>query len=98
MKGTTIRVSIPVAETVTLVCVLRSPEVSVTREPASTGQVGCAINETHTRRIVGLRTEPFGVFVGGQAIVGASASATPHPAARPTDSLAWLDEIEPGLT
>jgi hypothetical protein len=98
VKGTTIRVSIPVEETVALVCVLRSPEVSVTRAHTRTGHFGCAINETHTRRIVSLRTEPFGVFVGGQAIVGASAPATPRPAARPTDSLAWLDEIEPGLT
>jgi hypothetical protein len=96
--GTTIRVSIPVEETVTLVCVLRSPEVSVTRTPTRTGQIDCAINETHARRIVSLRPEPFGVFVGGQAIVGASAPTTPRPTTRPGDSLEWLDEIEPGLT
>ena len=98
MTGTTIRVTVPVEETVALICVLRSPEVSVTRARTRIGQIGCAINETHTRRIVSLRTDPFGVFVGGQAIVGANAATTPRAAARPTDSLEWLDEIEPGLS
>ncbi len=98
VKGATIRVSIPVEEAVTLVCVLRSPEVSVTRTRTRAGHFGCAIGELHRRRIVSVRTEPFDVVVGGRAIVGATTSALPRPAARPTDSLAWLDEIEPGLT
>lgn len=96
--GTTIRVTVPVKATVALVCVVRSPEVSVTRTRGRAGQIGCAIDETHTRRIVSLRQEPFGVFVGGRAIVGANGSTTSRPAARPIDSLEWLDEIEPGLT
>lgn len=92
--GTTIRVSVPVRDSVTLVSVLRSPEASVTRVPARAGQIACAIDEGHTRRILGVRLDPFGVFVGGRAIVGATAPSPPHTPARATGSLEWLDEID----
>jgi hypothetical protein len=94
VTGTTIRVTIPVKETLALVCVLRSPEVSVARTRSRIGQIGCAINETHTRRVVSLRPEPFGVFVGGRAIVGATSPAPERTAATPSNSLEWLDEID----
>jgi hypothetical protein len=93
MTGTTIRVSVPVRETIALVCVLRSPEVSVTRARTRIGQISCAIDEGHTRRILSVRLDPFGVFVGGRAIVGASAPA-PRDPSRPSGSLEWLDEID----
>jgi hypothetical protein len=94
VTGTTIRVSIPVQEMTVLVCVLRSPEVSVTRTGSRTGQIGCAIDEGHVRRVVSLRLDPFGVFVGGRAIVGAPAPATPPAPTRANSSLEWLDEID----
>ena len=91
--GTTIRISVPVPEAVTLVSVLRSPEVAVTRTRTRAGYVGCAIDEGHTRRILSLRLDPFGVFVGGRAIVGAS-TAPAEAGSRTPDSLEWLDEID----
>jgi hypothetical protein len=94
ITGTTIRVSIPVQETVSLVCVLRSPEVSVTRARTRIGQIGCAIEGTHARRIVSLRPDPFGVFVGGQAVVATTGLAAPRRAAPAPDSMEWLDEID----
>jgi len=92
--GTTIRVSVPVRESVALVSVLRSPEVSVTRVQARGGQIGCAIDEGHTRRILGVHLDPFGVFVGGRAIVGATPPPPPRALSRTTDSLEWLDDID----
>jgi hypothetical protein len=93
VASTTIRVSIPVQETLALVSVLRSPEVSVTRTRARIGQIGCAINDSHLRRVVSIRPEPFGVFVGGRAIVDAANPDAPATAA-PSKSLEWLDEID----
>ena len=86
--------TIPLQETVSLVCLRRSPEVSVTRVRSRVGHIGCAIEEAHTRRIVSVRPDPFGVFVGGRAIVTGDGRATPRSAARPSDSLEWLDEID----
>jgi hypothetical protein len=94
VNGATIRVSIPVQEMLAVVCVVRSPEVSVVRTRSRIGQIGCAIDERHMRRVVGLRLDPFGVFVGGRAIVGGSAPTPPHTTTGTNNSLAWLDEID----
>ncbi|HKW13815.1 MAG TPA: hypothetical protein VJS69_04955, partial [Candidatus Krumholzibacteria bacterium] len=94
VTGTTIRVTIPVQEMLALVCVVRSPEVSVTMTRSRVGEIGCAITENHVRRLVSLRLDPFGVFVGGRAIVGASATTRSRTSANANDSLEWLDEID----
>jgi hypothetical protein len=94
VTGTAIRVSVPVHETIALVCVLRSPEVSVTRARTRIGQIGCAVNEGHVRRILSLRLDPFAVFVGGRTIVDASAPPSSRDPSRPSGSLEWLDEID----
>lgn len=94
-SGTTIRVSIPVEQTVVLACAFRLPEVTVTRARTRIGHVGCAIEDGHTRRIVSVRMDPFAVFVGGRAVTASDpARGTPAPAARPSDALEWLDEID----
>jgi hypothetical protein len=43
--------------------------------------------------VVSIRPEPFGVFVGGRAIVDAANPDAPATAA-PSKSLEWLDEID----
>jgi hypothetical protein len=93
--GTTIRVSVPVQQTVVLVSVIRLPEVSVTRARTRVGEVGCAISEPHgVRRIVSLRLDPFAVTVGGRVITGSgTAPATVHAPAG-SSSLEWLDELD----
>jgi hypothetical protein len=93
--GTTIRVSVPVQQTVVLVSVIRLPEVSVTRARARVGEVGCAISEPHgVRRIVSFRLDPFAVTVGGRVITGSgTAPATVH-APVGSSSLEWLDELD----
>lgn len=93
-NGTTIRVRVPVREPVVVVCALRSPEVAVTRAQSREGHIAFSIDNGHVRRLVNVRFDPFGVFVGGRAIVG----ATPRPSSRAPGtapvSLAWLDEID----
>lgn len=104
--GTTIRVSVPVAsrQTVSLVSVLRVPEVSVevtrtdsdTRTRTRAGQMEYVISESHARRIVSLRLDPFGVYIGGHAIIGSDATPAAVHARAGSDSLEWLDEIKLG--
>jgi hypothetical protein len=92
--GTTIRVRVPLPQTVVLVSVLRKPDVSVTRARTGVGEIGCAVVEGHTRRIVSLRLDPFAVQVGGRLITGSSAAFPPSPTPSVPDSLEWLDELE----
>jgi len=92
--GTTIRVTRTVREAATLVCALRSPEVSVTHQDARGDLIACVIDELHVRRLVDVRLKPFGVFVGGRAIVGAGTTTPAREPVQTADSLAWLDEID----
>ncbi len=91
--GTTIRVSLPVPQTVVVVTVLRAPDVSVTRMRSRVGQIGCAVEKGHVRRIVSLRIDPFAVYVGGRFVAGAS-GALPDGRSGDPRSLAWLDELD----
>jgi hypothetical protein len=70
--------------------VIRNPEVLVTRTSTRVGDIGCAIAEGHTRRIINVRLDPFAVQVGGRAMTG---STTPRAPSSPA-SLEWLDEID----
>jgi hypothetical protein len=90
--GTTIRVSVPVQHTVVLMSVIRDPEVTVSRTRTHVGQLGCAIENGHTKRIVSLRLDPFAAFVSGRAITGLSEPVAVGP--RAADSLEWLDELD----
>jgi Heparinase II/III N-terminus/Heparinase II/III-like protein len=91
--GATIRVSVPVEGLVVLIAVIRNPEVSVTRANTRVGDIGCAILEGHSRRIISVRLDPFAVQVGGRAITGSTATSAPRAPSTPT-SLEWLDEID----
>ena len=90
--GTTIRVSVPVRQTVVLVSVIRDPGVAVTRTRTRVGQIGCAIEDGHTRRILSLRLDPFAAYVGGRSITGLPEAMPAGP--RPAESLEWLDELD----
>jgi hypothetical protein len=91
--GTTILVSVPIAQATLLVSVIRDPGVAVTRTRTRVGHMGCAIEDGHTRRILSLRLDPFAVFMGGRPVTAASDTASPRPRDE-SDSLAWLDELD----
>ncbi|HEX6790320.1 MAG TPA: alginate lyase family protein, partial [Candidatus Krumholzibacteria bacterium] len=68
--ATTIRVTVPVPQPVLLVSVLREPTVAVTRTRMGVGEIGCAIEDGHVRRVLRVRVDPFAVYAGGRLIAG----------------------------
>jgi hypothetical protein len=91
--GTTIRVTVPVEQMTVIVTAFRDPEVAVTRMHARVGQIGCAVEDGHSRRILSLCLDPFAAYVGGRPVTAVSdpAAARPHGE---SNSLAWLDELD----
>ena len=91
--GVTVRVSVDVDGPVWLLTIVRDPDVTVRRLPGRAGEIVCAIEHGHVRRVVAVRLDRFAVRSGGRTIAGGEQAKGASRPAGPV-SMEWLDEIE----